>query len=118
MFGDECEDSIRRGGMTPGSEGRRKSGRNTKGSNISNKRVLVIDGKAEALDVIERRIRKIYPGCVVDNVGSYGDAGERITSWAYELAILDVGAVPYRDLLALVLKHTLPVAALQIFARS
>jgi CheY-like chemotaxis protein len=91
-----------------------------KESVLNQKRILAVDDEPDILEVLKEEIRAAAPKCTLDMAGSYGQAVESLTSWTYDLAILDIMGVEGFELLGLITKrpYPTPVAMLTAHASS
>jgi len=82
-----------------------------KKSILNGKRILAVDSEPNVLTMLEE-ILKVCPDCRLDRVTTYIDAVEKMVSWTYDLAILDIMAPQAFDLLDLAAYRNFPVLVL------
>jgi CheY-like chemotaxis protein len=70
-----------------------------KESILNNKRILAVDDEPDILEVLKEEILFAAPKCHIDTATSYEKAVELLTSWSYDLVILDIMGVRGFDLL-------------------
>jgi len=81
---------------------------------LNNKRVLVVDDEPDILEVLKEEILSDAPGCILDTAISYEEASELLTSWTYDLAILDIMGVRGFDLLQKASTRPYPVPVVML----
>jgi CheY-like chemotaxis protein len=79
---------------------------------LKNKVILAVDDDPDVLAVLEEEIRAACPNCTFDKAATYMEASERMTSFIYDLVILDIMGVRGFDLLRKAAKYHFPVALL------
>jgi CheY-like chemotaxis protein len=85
---------------------------------LNGKKILAVDDEVDVLDVLEDEIMEFCPDCQVDRATNYESAKEMLTTWKYDIVILDIMGVQGFDLLSLARKRNFPVAMLTAHALS
>ena len=75
---------------------------------LNNKRILAVDDEADILEVLKEEIETAAPTCTLDTATSYEKAVELLTSWTYDMVILDIMGVRGFNLLQLAVKPRTP----------
>lgn len=89
-----------------------------KGSVLDGKRVLAVDDEPDVLEVLEEEILGAYPNCHFDKTTSYEKASELMTSYTYDLVILDIMGVRGFDLLRLAVDRHFPLPVAMLTAHA
>lgn len=89
-----------------------------KESILNNKRILAVDDEPDILVVLKEEILFDAPKCQIDTATSYEEASELLSSWTYDLAILDIMGVRGFDLLRLAASGPYPVPTVMLTAHS
>ncbi len=87
-----------------------------KGSILNGKSILAVDDEPDVLEVLEEEIRSACPNCTFDRATHFEQASEKLTSFTYDLVILDIMGVRGFDLLERAVLKKLPVAMLTAHA--
>ena len=64
-----------------------------KESILNNKRILAADDGPDILEVLKEEILSADPKCHIETATSHEKAVELLTSWSYDLVILDIMGV-------------------------
>lgn len=85
-----------------------------KESILDYKRILAVDDEPDILEVLKEEILLAAPKSILDTATSYEKARELLSSWSYDLIILDIMGVRGFDLLqsATSLPHPVPTVML------
>jgi len=89
-----------------------------KESILNNKRMLVVDDEPDVLEVLKEEILSSAPECRIDTATSYEKALELLTSWTYDLVILDIMGVRGFDLLRLATSGSYPIPTVMLTAHA
>ena len=81
---------------------------------LNNKRILAVDDEPDILEVLKDEILSDAPDCILDTATSYEKAVELLTSWTYDLAILDIMGVRGFDLLQMASMRPYPVPTVML----
>lgn len=87
-----------------------------KESILSNKRILAVDDEPDVLMVVEEEILDVCPKCQLDKATTFEEAAQLLTSWTYDLVILDIMGVRGFELLEDAVTRNFPVAMLTAHA--
>jgi len=87
-----------------------------KESILNNKRILAVDDEPDILEVLKEEILSEAPKCHIDTATSYEKAVELLTSWSYDLVILDIMGVRGFDLLQLTTSPPNPIPTVMLTA--
>jgi CheY-like chemotaxis protein len=87
-----------------------------KESILNNKRILAVDDEPDILEVLKEEILSAAPNCDIDTATSYEKAVELLTSWSYDLVILDIMGVRGFDLLQMTASRPNPVPTVMLTA--
>jgi len=60
---------------------------------LNNKRILAVDDEPDVLEVLKEEIVSAAPKCHFETAGTYEQAIELLSSWTYDLLILDIMGV-------------------------
>ena len=94
-------------------------GRGTvKESVLNNKRILAVDDEPDILEVLKEEILSAAPECHIDTATSYEKASELLTSWSYDLVILDIMGVRGFDLLRSATSRPYPIPTVMLTAHA
>ena len=85
---------------------------------LNNKRILAVDDEPDILEVLKEEIETAAPTCSLDTASSYEKAVELLTSWTYDLVILDIMGVRGFDLLQLAVKRPYPIPVVMLTAHA
>ena len=85
---------------------------------LNNKRILAVDDEQDILEVLREEIEAAAPTCTLDTATSYEKAVELLTSWTYDLVILDIMGVRGFDLLQLAVKRPYPIPTVMLTAHA
>ena len=66
---------------------------------LNHKALLLVDDEPDILEVLKEEILFDAPNCTLDTATTYEKAIEHLTTWTYDLAILDIMGVQGFDLL-------------------
>jgi CheY-like chemotaxis protein len=89
-----------------------------KKSILNNKRILAVDDEADILEVLKEEILSDAPECQIDTAISYETASELLTSWTYDIVILDIMGVRGFDLLRSTASGPYPVPTVMLTAHA
>ena len=89
-----------------------------KESILNNKRMLAVDDEPDVLEVLKEEILSSAPECRIDTATSYEKALELLTSWTYDLVILDIMGVRGFDLLRLATSGSYPIPTVMLTAHA
>jgi CheY-like chemotaxis protein len=89
-----------------------------KESILNNKRILAVDDEPDILEVLKEEIMLDAPKCQLDTATSYEEASELLSSWTYDLVILDIMGVRGFDLLHIAASGPYPVPAVMLTAHA
>jgi CheY-like chemotaxis protein len=81
---------------------------------LNSKRILAVDDEPDILEVLKEEILSDAPDCMIDTATSYEKASELLTSWTYDLAILDIMGVRGFELLAMAVARPYPVPVVML----
>ncbi len=87
-----------------------------KESILNGKSILAVDDESDVLEVLEEEIRGACPNCTFDRATNFEQASQKLTSFTYDLVILDIMGVRGFDLLERAVLKKLPVAMLTAHA--
>ena len=83
---------------------------------LNGKSTLAVDDEPDVLAVLEEEILTACPRCTLDKSTTYEQANQLISTWTYELVILDIMGVRGFDLLKQAVVHNFPVVMLTAHA--
>ncbi len=83
---------------------------------LSKKRILAVDDEPDVLMVLEDEILDACPSCQLDKATRFEEAVQLLTSWTYDLVILDIMGVRGFELLEDAVSRDYPVAMLTAHA--
>ncbi len=87
-----------------------------KESILNGKSILAVDDEPDVLEVLEEEIREVCPKCTVDKAITFEEASQRLASYTYDLAVLDIMGVRGFDLLERAVLKQIPVVMLTAHA--
>lgn len=87
-----------------------------KESILNNIRILAVDDEPDILEVLKEEILSAAPHCDIDTATSYEKAVELLTSWSYDLVILDIMGVRGFDLLQMTASRPNPIPTIMLTA--
>ena len=87
---------------------------------LDNKRILAVDDEPDVLEVLKEEILLAAPKCRFETATTFEQATELLSSWSYDLLILDIMGVRGFDLLqnATVRDYAIPTVMLTAHAFS
>jgi CheY-like chemotaxis protein len=85
---------------------------------LNHKRVLIVDDEPDVLEVLTEEIHSVAPECGIDTATSYDKAIELLSSWTYDLAILDIMGVRGFDILKRATTRPNPVPVVMLTGHS
>ncbi len=85
---------------------------------LNNKRILAVDDEPDILEVVKEEIETAAPTSTIDTASTYEKAVELLTSWTYDLVILDIMGVRGFDLLQLAVKRPYPIPTVMLTAHA
>jgi CheY-like chemotaxis protein len=85
---------------------------------LNNKRILAVDDEADVLEVLKEEIVSAAPKCHFDTATTFEKARELLTSWSYDLVILDIMGVRGFDLLQLATVRDYPTPTVMLTAHA
>ena len=85
---------------------------------LNHKRILAVDDEPDILEVLKEEIETAAPTCTLDTASYYEKAVELLTSWTYDLVILDIMGVRGFDLLQLAVKRPYPIPVVMLTAHA
>lgn len=83
---------------------------------LKDKEILAVDDERDVLEVLGEELEDY--GAILDTALSYEEALQKISSFTYDLAILDIMGVRGFDLLSLAVRKNIPVVILTAHAVS
>lgn len=89
-----------------------------KESVLNNKRILVVDDEPDVLEVVKEEIFASAPTAIVETATSYDQAVELLSSWTYDLAVLDIMGVRGLDLLQLAVNREYPIPTVMLTGKA
>jgi DNA-binding NtrC family response regulator len=69
------------------------------------KRILAVDDEPDVLEVLKQEIESVAPHSIIDTATTFNKANELLSSWTYDLIILDIMGVRGFDLLERITTH-------------
>ncbi len=85
---------------------------------LNHKRILAVDDEPDVLEVLKEEILSAAPMCAVDTATTYEGASELLTSWSYDLVILDIMGVRGFDLLQRATARPYPIPTVMLTAHA
>ena len=83
---------------------------------LDNKRILAVDDEPDVLEVLKEEIMSAAPGCLLDTATTFEQATELLSSWSYDLLILDIMGVRGFDLLQNATVRDYPIPTVMLTA--
>jgi CheY-like chemotaxis protein len=85
---------------------------------LNHKRILSVDDEPDVLEVLKEEILSAAPQCTIDTAITYEGASELLTSWSYDLVILDIMGVRGFDLLQRAAARPYPIPSVMLTAHA
>ena len=85
---------------------------------LNHKRILAVDDEADVLEVLKEEILSAAPNGRVDTATTYEEASDLLTSWSYDLVILDIMGVRGFDLLERASAFGYPIPTVMLTAHA
>jgi len=85
---------------------------------LNNKRILAVDDEPDVLEVLKEEIVSAAPKCHFETAGTYEQAIELLSSWTYDLLILDIMGVRGLDLLKSATVGPYPIPTVMLTAHA
>jgi CheY-like chemotaxis protein len=85
---------------------------------LDNKRILAVDDEPDVLEVLRAEITSAAPKCLFETATTFEQARKLLTSWSYDLLILDIMGVRGFDLLELATGRDIPIPTVMLTAHA
>jgi len=85
---------------------------------LNHKRILAVDDEPDVLEVLKEEIKSAAPKTRVDTATTYQEAFDHLTTWSYDLVILDIMGVRGFDLLRQAAAHPYPIPTVMLTAHA
>ena len=85
---------------------------------LNHKRILAVDDVPEVLEVLKEEIKSAAPKSRVDTATTYQEAFDLLTTWSYDLVILDIMGVRGFDLLRHAAARPYPIPTVMLTAHA
>ncbi len=85
---------------------------------LNNKRILAVDDEPDVLEVLKEEILAAAPKCSIDTATTFEQASELLSSWTYDLVILDIMGVRGFDLLQRATIRPYPIPTVMLTAHA
>jgi DNA-binding response OmpR family regulator len=85
---------------------------------LDNKRILAVDDEPDVLDVLQEEILFAAPKCFFERATTFEQATELLSSWSYDLLILDIMGVRGFDLLQNATVRDYPIPTVMLTAHA
>jgi len=85
---------------------------------LNGKKILAVDDEPDVLTVLEEEILGAAPNCYFDRSTNYQKAAEFLSSFTYDLVILDIMGVRGFDLLNLAVDRPSPLPVVMLTAHA
>jgi len=85
---------------------------------LDNKRILAVDDEPDVLEVLKEEIMAAAPNCHFETATTFDQATELLSSWSYDLLILDIMGVRGFDLLQNAAVRPYPIPTVMLTAHA
>jgi CheY-like chemotaxis protein len=85
---------------------------------LNHKRILAVDDEPDVLEVLKEEIMSAAPKCLFETATTFEQATELLSSWPYDLLILDIMGVRGFDLLQNAVVRPYPVPTVMLTAHA
>jgi len=85
---------------------------------LNDKRILAVDDEPDVLEVLKEEIMTAAPKCLFETATTFKQASELISSWSYDILILDIMGVRGFDLLERASAFGYPIPTVMLTAHA